>query len=57
VTVLLLVPHNWWSGTPKSMEPNKLDGEWAWYSPHSLPEPLFKPLADLKDLLVPLLIG
>lgn len=55
VTVLLHVHPRDWSGTPKAMEPNKLDGEWGWYHPHNLPSPLFKPLADLGEALTALL--
>ncbi len=55
VTVLLKVPSPWWSGIPKAMEPNKLDGEWQWFDPDHLPSPLFKPLADLGPDLRPLL--
>lgn len=52
VTVFLIVDPESWSGTPKAMEPNKLDGEWGWYYPPAMPSPLFKPLADLGDDLL-----
>ena len=51
VTILLQVHNRDWTGTPKAMEPNKLDGEWSWYHYAQLPSPLFKPLADLGENL------
>lgn len=52
VTVVLSVDSPDWSGVPKAMEPDKLDGDWNWYDIHCLPTPLFKPLEGfLPDFL------
>ncbi len=42
VTILLTAP--FYQGTPKAMEPEKLEGEWEWFDLNALPEPLFEPL-------------
>ncbi len=50
VTVMLLLYPHHWSGTPKSMEPDKMYGDWMWADPSNLPEPLFQPLKDGIEL-------
>lgn len=35
------VTADWKSGEPQNLEPDKA-GEWGWYSPYDLPEPLFE---------------
>jgi hypothetical protein len=35
-----------WEGTPVVKEPDKVDGEWQWFSPDQFPSPLFKPLTQ-----------
>jgi 8-oxo-dGTP diphosphatase len=46
VTVMLLIQPHDWSGTPKTMEPDKMYGDWVWADPGALPEPLFQPLKE-----------
>ncbi len=41
VTIMLLAQQ--WTGSPKVLEPEKLEGEWQWFSPDALPKPLFEP--------------
>ncbi len=38
------------SGTPKIMEPDKVDSDWTWFDPKNLPSPLFTSLETLRDL-------
>lgn len=33
---------DWKSGEAKTMEPDKCEGEWAWYDLDDLPEPIFE---------------
>ena len=50
VTIMLKAPH--WEGEPKTMEPDKLDGDWQWFDlDNDPPEPLFEPVkAELLRL-------
>ncbi len=46
VTVCLLVEPHHWTGTPKSVEPHKMYGDWEWIDVRTPPTPLFQPLAE-----------
>lgn len=43
-SVTVLLEAHGFEGTPTNKEPDKLDGDWEWFSLDALPKPLFEPL-------------
>lgn len=45
-SVTILMRATSWTGEPRVMEPDKIEGVWTWFKPGALPEPLFLPLTQ-----------
>lgn len=47
VTIQMIA--DWKSGEPRVMEPDKFEGEWAWYGINEIPEPRFLSLNNFLN--------